>query len=156
VSVIRMSGRVDAGAILGRRATRIDPMETAGELEARLALLGPELVLETLELLRAGRLNPLAQDERLASRAPRLGKADGTTRFDRPGAAVQRRIHGLSPWPGCTVRLGGATLRLERAAVAGAEACSVPPGTLLDGGGVACAPGRLKMLTVQPPGGRKM
>jgi methionyl-tRNA formyltransferase len=156
VTVIQMTGRVDAGAILGRRAARIDPMETAGELEARLSLLGPELVVETLDLFESGRLHPEPQDESRACRGPRLSKSDGTTGFARPAAEVQRRIHGLVPWPGCTVRLGGQPLRLERAAVlAGGELAGVP-GSILADGTVACSPGRLKLLVVQPPGGRKM
>ncbi len=164
VTVIQMTGRVDAGAILGRAATRIDPMETAGELESRLALLGPALVLETLGLFQGGRLQPEPQDENRACRAPRLSKSDGTTGFDRPAQEVQRRIHGLVPWPGCTVRLGAQPLRLERAAVVPGDdrqsACGEPaesaPGSILPDGLVACAQGRLRLLAVQPPGGRKM
>jgi methionyl-tRNA formyltransferase len=156
VTVIRMNDRVDAGEILARRSARIDPMETAGELEARLAALGPEVLLEALADLERGRLRPEPQDERRATRAPRLAKSEGTTRFDRPAAEVQRRIHGLAPWPGCTVRLGGEALRLERAAVASEEDPGATPGSLLADGTVACAPGRLRLLAVQPPGGRKM
>lgn len=153
VSVIAISQRIDAGDVLARRAVAIDPDETAGELEERLALLGADLVMDTLD---SGRLEPIAQDERLACRAPKLTKADGTVRFDQPAAAVQRRAHGLTPWPGCTVSLNGRRLKLLRVAVADESGQDAAPGELLPDGTIACAPGRVRLVEVQPAGGRAM
>ena len=137
VSVIRMSRRIDAGDVVGRQATRIDPMETAGQLEQRLAELGPRLMLETLALHEAGRL------DRQLHRSKYL----------------QRRVHGLTPWPGCTVRVAGSTLKLSRVAVAddGDEPLATgAPGQILDDHTVACLEGRVRLLAVQPPGGTSM
>ncbi len=156
VSVITLSQRIDAGDVLGRRATPIDARETAGELQQRLAELGPQLMIEILGQYRTGKLDPQTQDDADACRAPRLAKSDGTVRFDQAASAVQRRVHGLNPWPGCTVELGGSTLKLNRVEVVDDPDPAGPPGRILDDHTVACAPGRVRLLDVQPPGGTAM
>ncbi len=159
VSVIRISQRLDAGDVLAQRALRIDPMETAGELEQRLAETGPSLVLQTLSEFESEQLHPMRQDEHLASRAPKLTKSDGTVRFDQPAGAVQRRVHGLTPKPGCTVRFGAGLhgeLRLLRMEILNEGQSPASPGELLGDGTVACAPGVVRLIDVQPPGGKGM
>jgi len=164
VSVIGLAQRMDAGLVYARVATPIDPAETTGELHDRLAELGAPPVLETLARAAAGDRTADAQDETLATAAPKLSKADGTVRFDQPAAAVRCRVHGLTPWPGCTVLLDGHRLKLGRVEVvdvADEDAAAAPPGG--DAPGlvaadltVACAPGRIRVLLVQPAGGRPM
>ncbi|MHC4219113.1 MAG: methionyl-tRNA formyltransferase [Planctomycetota bacterium] len=156
VSVIAISQRIDAGDVLAREATPIDPMETAGELEDRLAELGPRVMLETLSRYESGQLHPAPQDDRLASRAPKLSKADGTVSFDQPADAVRNRVHGLTPWPGCTVALEGERLKLLRVEVVEDAATGREPGVVLKDGAVACGTGRVRLLSVQPAGGKSM
>ena len=159
VTAIEVAPRMDAGAILGQRVTPIDPRETAGELHDRLAALGPEVMLEVLEKMAAGTLAPREQDETLATRAPRLTKADGTVDFAQPAEAVRCRVHGLTPWPGCTVVLNGARLLLRRVEIApGGEPGSAPraPGSIGPDGAIACAPGAVRLETVQAAGGKPM
>lgn len=157
VSVITLADRMDAGDILGQAVTPIDPMETAGELHDRLSLLGPDLVSEVLARSQTGRLTRQPQDERQATQAPKFTKADGTVSFDQPAAMVRNRIHGLTPWPGCWVELDGKPLRLHRVFVTSDnETADAPPGTMLDGDRVLCAPGSVRLLAVQAPGGKVM
>lgn len=156
LSVITVTDRIDAGDVLARRVTRIDPMETAGELHDRLAAMGPDPVLETLEAHASGEVPSTPQDERLATSAPMLAKSDGTVRFDQPAAAVRARIHGLTPWPGCTVRLGDLRLRLDRVDVGDHQTPQAAPGEVLPDRTIACAPGSVRPLAVQPAGGRLM
>jgi methionyl-tRNA formyltransferase len=151
VSVIALADRMDAGEIYAAAATTIDPSETAGELHDRLAGFGPELIDDVLQRHDRGTLIGQAQDERLATHAPKLTKADGTVRFDQPASAVRNRIHGLTPWPGCTVRLDGRDLRLHRAHVTSAAEAGAP-GEVLADHLIACAPGTIELLEVQPPG----
>jgi methionyl-tRNA formyltransferase len=156
VSVIAISQRIDAGDILARQATPIDPMETAGELEDRLADMGPQIMLETLSRYESGQLHPARQDDRLACRAPKLSKSDGTVSFDQPARVVRQRVHGLTPWPGCTVHIGGKRLKLLRVEVADEGGPASDPGRILDDGTVACGTGRVRLLAVQPAGGKSM
>ncbi len=156
VTVIALAQTIDAGDVLAQRATAIDPMETAGELEERLSAMGPDLLAEVLERHRSRSLSAVPQDDRRACAAPRLTKADGTARFDAPARAVQRRVHGLTPWPGCTVRIDGRPLKLLRVEVVDEPGEHGAPGRIAPDGTIACRPGAIRALSVQPPGGRPM
>ncbi len=154
VSVIALADRMDAGEMYAMAATGIDPHETAGELHDRLALLGPEVIGSVLQQHASGGAIGQTQDERLATHAPKLSKADGTVRFDQSVESVRNRIHGLTPWPGCTVRIEDRELRLIRAAISPSGAWRLgQPGTVLeDQTTIACADGGIQLLEVQPPG----
>ncbi|MCI0365674.1 MAG: methionyl-tRNA formyltransferase [Phycisphaerales bacterium] len=156
ISVIELADRMDAGAILGQASTPIDPMETAGELHDKLAAMGPSLVEQVLSQHQVGKLTRRVQDESLATRAPKLSKKDGTACFDRPSQHVRNRIHGLTPWPGCTVTLDKRPLRLARVALETQTKQQSEAGVFLEDMSVACRPGSIRLLEVQPPGGQIM
>ncbi len=162
VCVIGLAQRMDAGPMYAAVPLAIDPDETAGELHDRLARLGPEAVATVLDDLGRGALNPVVQDEALATKAPKLCKADGTVSFDATTDQVRARVHGLTPWPGCRVvwaRADGTDagiLLLRRVRVADAPSPSKPPGTVLDAGRVACEDGAVQLVEVQAPGGNPM
>lgn len=156
LSVITLARRMDAGDILAQRSTPVDPHETAGELHDRLAAMGPDLVDEVLESFERATLKPRTQDESQATLAPKLSKADGTVSFDQPALRVRQRIHGLTPWPGCTVSVQDRTLRLARVEEVPGGEWSGEPGIVLPDGTIACAAGAIRPLAVQPPGGKMM
>jgi len=159
VSVITVTERIDAGDVLGQACARIDPRETAGELHDRLAMLGPGLMLKVLDQFRRGELLRVPQDDSRATRARKLTKKDGTVSFDHSARLVRARVHGLTPWPGCTVKLDGRLLKLLRVrdepAVKPADP-SVVPGEVLADRSIQCSVGVIYVLNVQPPGGRQM
>lgn len=99
ISVIRMSVKLDAGDVLVRRVVRIDPNETAGELEARLAPLGAEAALEAIEMIAAGKTKGEKQDPSLVTRAPKLKKSMGLIDWTRPARDVRNQIRAMQPWP---------------------------------------------------------
>jgi methionyl-tRNA formyltransferase len=158
VSVISLADRMDAGTIFAQGVTGIDPHETAGELHDRLALIGRDLVLEVLERHERGVLSGRVQDETLATRAPKLARADAVIDFTSPAVLVRARVHGLTPWPGCTLRLGDRPIRLLRveAVDGGAGADAFAPGVVRPDFAIACGQGALRLLSVQPPGGKAM
>ncbi len=156
VSVITLAQRMDAGDILAAASTPIRAEETAGELHDRLALLGPPVVARVLSKFRDGTLAATTQDESLATLAPKLGKAEGTTSFDQPAPCVRARIHGLNPWPGCSVMLDSTPVRLLRVRDWPDEGHSSVPGIVLDNLHVACASGAIEIREIQPEGGRAM
>lgn len=163
VSVIALAERMDAGRVYGTASLEIDPLETAGELHDRMAGLGPAAIGGVLADLAAGRLRPVTQDEALATRAPKLTKADGTVGFDASASAIRARVHGLNPWPGCRVLWSGGELLLRRVRAesrrgtseeARAEADGAVPGTVLPSLRVAAQEGVVELLEVQQPGKR--
>lgn len=169
-SVITLAQRMDAGLILGQSTRTIEPQLTAGELHDLLAADGPDLVVRTLAAIASGAASGTPQDESLATKAPKLSRADACLDFTAPAAVCRQRTHALTPWPGITVRIGSLDVKLLRVAAHEPDASTptstpAPPGTLLDPqtGTVACGPAaaaqpptRLRLLEVQPPGSRPM
>jgi len=161
VSVISIAQRMDAGRVFATREISIDPLETAGELHDRLAELGPGAIEQVLADLAAGRLQGVAQDEARATRAPKLSKADGRIDFTADAGTLRRRVHGLTPWPGVTVRrvspAGEVVHELKLLRVRDRIAASpADPGWLSPEGVVRCGDGELELLDVQAPGRKPM
>ncbi|MBN1590254.1 MAG: methionyl-tRNA formyltransferase [Pirellulales bacterium] len=165
VTVIHMTPTVDAGPCIARASTPIDPDETAVDLEQRLRELGGPLVLQTLDLLEAGRAESLAQDAGQASRAPRLKKTDGLVDWSRSAQAVKNHVRAMEPWPKCYTfwhRPGGEPMRLILGPVGFEEAPAetVSPGTVLEAAAdrlaIATGEGAAVLQGLQPAGRRML
>jgi methionyl-tRNA formyltransferase len=157
-SVITLADRMDAGDILAQSRRLIAPTMTAGDLHDQLAAEGPALVEQVLRDFTDGALRPQPQDESRATLAPRLHRSDAWVDFSENAETCRRRINALSPWPGVSVAFRSESLRLLRADAA-SHLSVASPGTVIDPrvGLVACADGTtLRLLEVQPPGGRVM
>jgi methionyl-tRNA formyltransferase len=103
VSVIHMTPRLDGGPILVQRRVPVDPKETAGELEQRLATLGVDAVRESLGLLAkwdGQSAIGLPQDPTSVSKAPRLAKSLGQIDWGKPAEQLHNQIRAWQPWPG--------------------------------------------------------
>jgi methionyl-tRNA formyltransferase len=99
VTVIRMTPRIDAGGMIAVARTPIDPNETAGELEDRLAALGAPLIAESIRALEAGDVQILPQEKARVTRAPKLRKEDGAIDWAKPARAVHNLVRAMQPWP---------------------------------------------------------
>jgi methionyl-tRNA formyltransferase len=115
VTTMQIEKRLDAGDILLRRDTAIGPAETASELAQRLAPMGAELLIGTLESLAAGGITPQKQNETEATYAPILKRQDGWIDWQRPAAEIFNRIRGFDPWPGAYTSFRGKRLHIRRA-----------------------------------------
>ena len=160
VSIMRVERGLDTGPVYARRAISISPSDTGGTLHDRLADLGAELLSETLPGLLAGELEPEEQDDGAATYAGKIAKADGKLDWHATAVELDRRIRAFNPWPVCVGRLSDErVLRIHSAAVADV-ASTAAPGTILaaNAGGldVVTGEGVLRLLEVQPPGGKVM
>ncbi len=166
VSVIHMTPRLDAGPVLVQKRLAITPDETAGQLEPRLAALGPAAVLDSIELLAAGKAEGLAQDPTQATMAPRLKKADGLIDWNRSASEIRNQVRAMDPWPKTYTyapRHGAQLLRmiLDEVAVS-TDTASAAPGTIVAADAaageliVACGRGELAIIRLQPEGKRAM
>jgi methionyl-tRNA formyltransferase len=115
VTTMRVEKRLDAGDILLRRGTAISPAETATELAERLAPLGAELLIETLDGLGAGTIAAEKQNDAEATYAPILKREDGWIDWLRPAQEIFNRIRGFDPWPGAYTSFRGKRLHVRRA-----------------------------------------
>ncbi|MBI1302330.1 MAG: methionyl-tRNA formyltransferase [Phycisphaera sp.] len=160
VSVIGIAERMDAGLVYATRSRAIGATETADEVHDALALLGPEVLSAVLADHAAGRAKGEVQDESKATRARKLSKAEATVDLASLEAhAVRARINGLNSWPGCTVLVGELPVKILRVAAcrdgegAAAEASC---GALCADGTVRTLTGAVRLLEVQPVGGKAM
>jgi methionyl-tRNA formyltransferase len=165
VTIMRVVLALDAGPMLSRAATPIGSDETSASLEARLAELGGRLLVETIDQLGIDQfgLEPARgeiQDEQAVTYAAKLERRDGIVNWDRPARRIHDQIRGLHPWPLAEARLRGTRLLLRRSLVATTPFPAVAPGTIVDltdeAITVACAPGHVRLVEVQPEDRRPM
>jgi methionyl-tRNA formyltransferase len=157
VTTMFMDVGMDTGDIILQAAVPITDEDTAGSLSERLAPLGAQLLIRTLDLLARGEAPRRPQDAAQATYAPMLKREDGFIDWAQPAAAVRNRIHGCNPSPGAVTLRDGRPVKLWRARVAeeGADGASgFEPGTVvrLEAGGPVVTTGRggVQLLELQP------
>lgn len=155
-----LNERVDSGKILLQHGVPIAAGETAGELEARLGELGAELLVETVDKLEQGEVQPRPQARAGVTRAPKLTREDGRIDWSRPAETVRNRIRGTNPVPGAFTEWPQGLLKVHRAHPLD-TALKGEPGTVLvadshRGLAVAAGDGVLLLSEVQPAGRPRM
>jgi methionyl-tRNA formyltransferase len=162
VTVIRMTPRIDAGGMIAVARTPIDPDETAGDLEDRLATLGAPLVAEAIAALEAGTARILPQVKARVTKAPKLRKEEGPIDWTKPARAVHDHVRAMQPWPVAFtnwLRRDGEPLRLivHKTAVVDRDG---PAGEVVEAEAdrllVAAGGGSVRLITVQLPGKKPM
>lgn len=167
VSIIQMNEQLDAGGILLQERVLIEPDETGGELETRLAQLGARLARDVIERLRNGRVEPLPQSTERASKAPRLNKRHGRINWTRSARAVHNQVRALIPWPiayaewlrrGDEIPLRFQVLKTR--VIAERQTSTMEPGAILSAQGseliVQAGEGSIALERVRPAGKRDM
>ncbi|NOZ56535.1 MAG: methionyl-tRNA formyltransferase [Calditrichaeota bacterium] len=166
VTTFFIQEKVDTGDILLQRATEIRPLETAGELRQRLAELGAELLLETIDRLEEGSVKPSPQVGE-PSRAPKVTREMGQLDWSRPAVELARLIRGLAPEPAAFSYWKDRLINFHRAAEI--EESEIPqevrdaqPGTVVEADArkgkllVKAGRGAVSILELQPAGKRVM
>ncbi len=162
VTIMRVVPALDAGPMLATVVLDISPNETSAELEPRVADAGAHLLLDVVNRLEAGPVEETPQDESRVTYAARLERAESRIDWNRPAAAIHNQIRGLQPWPLAAAMLQGRRVLLTRSEHFEVQSSkfevspSVPPGTIIevdaDALVVSCAPGLLRIVSIQPEG----
>jgi methionyl-tRNA formyltransferase len=97
VTIFELNEKMDEGHIYATTEVLILPGENALELEMRLANVGAGLLLETLAEI--DRINPIPQDQSLATYAPKLQKEDGKIDWNLDADVIGRKVQAVTPWP---------------------------------------------------------
>jgi methionyl-tRNA formyltransferase len=160
VTTMQMDEGMDTGPILLQTKTEIRPEETAGSLSDRLSRLGAELLLETLDRLSEGSLQPTPQDSTRASYAPLLKKEDGRIDWTKSAVEIERQIRAMDPWPGAYTFYRGALWRLWSAEAIESGSGDRGPGEIIraerSGLEVWTGKGYIRITFLQPENRRKM
>lgn len=158
VTIMHVSEEMDAGDIIASCVTDIDPCETAPQLHDRLALLGADLLLDTIEAIEKGTATRTPQHHQHATFAPALTKDDGKVDWSSSAKTLYNRFRGMMPWPGTYTHMDGKILHLHEVAPR-KSAHDTRPGTVLDTDKklvVATGDGELYILEVQLEGKKRM
>lgn len=151
---------MDTGDILLTDAVAIGPDETAGELYARLAVLGAGTLARTIDALMEGTLRRIPQDNEKATKCVMLKKEHGRLDFTHTAQQVHDRVRGTNPWPGAYAMLDDEPIkiwktrhstRLDLPRCAPGR-CIVPDERRLF---VRCGDEPLEILELQLPGGKR-
>lgn len=159
VTTMRISERLDEGAVLLQEEVAIGEAEHAPELQSRLSDVGARLLLRTIDGLAAGTTEPRAQDPGCATYAPLLRRADGEADPSMEALELEGRVRGFDPWPGVWLRRAGKRIRLVEVRALGRAEGPVRPGRVGEPGAeglpLECGGNsRLLLIRVQPEGGR--
>lgn len=171
VTLMQIVRELDAGPLADFERVKIEPLDTALDIEAKLAAACVPLVVRALPRLAANTLDFIAQDHARATFCRRLEKNDGALDFAAPAAVLAARINGLFPWPTCGCELNGQPVKIGLADVApladpalpassAPQSATVALGSVLgvDAHGllVATGAGVLRLRRLQRPGGRML
>lgn len=159
ITTMQMDAGLDTGDMLLTREVEITPEETGESLHDKLALLGSDLLLETLEKAEKGELHPETQREENSTYAKMLTKDMGRLDLTWEAGKLERYIRGLNSWPSAFTGYRGKTLKIWKAAVLEQET-GEKPGTIVEVGKdsftVQTGKGCLKLLEVQLEGKKRM
>ena len=154
VTTFFLKESVDTGSVILRRTMPIGPDETAGEVHDRMMHLGAEAVLETVRQIDAGTVDPIPQDDALATPAPKIFREDGRIDWTQSAAHIHNQVRGLSPYPGAWTHHDGTFLKLYRTRPTTDRG---EPGVVIDAERfvVGCGEGAVELLELQQEGRKR-
>lgn len=158
VTTILMDRGLDTGPILLQRAEPILPEDDAGSLGDRLARVGAQVLVETIDMLAAGPVAPRPQDPSLATVAPKFGAQERVLDWSNAARLLVNLVRALSPEPAATTTFRGRGLKVFRAEAG--QGMGEEPGLIVEvskrGFAVATADGTFRPIVLAPAGRRIM
>lgn len=169
VTTMYMDKGLDTGDIIDQKVITINADETGGSLFDRLAVLGGEIIVETLDKIEKGVASRTKQDDSKSNYAKMLTKDMGSIDFSRNAEELERLIRGLNPWPSAFTALSDKLLKIYQAEVIAEEAAlDMIAKANVDGSNgqviavdkksftVRCGNGALRILNLQLEGKKRM
>ncbi|MGZ5811745.1 MAG: methionyl-tRNA formyltransferase [Xanthobacteraceae bacterium] len=164
LSIFWPDNGLDTGDVLMQKKTPISATDTLGTIYFdRLFPLGVEAMMESVDLVKAGKAPRIKQDESRATYEGRCGAENARIDWGKPWEQIDRLIRGCNPAPGAWATLNGAQVKIFDAKPLPAKDPRGIAGKIgeivavdADGITVVCADGRFKVMRVQPTGSAKI
>ncbi len=160
VTIFRIDEGIDTGEILARERTPIGEEETTPQLYERLSQLGAELLERVLDKMEQGSIEPLAQDEQLVSKAPKLSREEAHVQWSLTAEQIYNKIRAFKPFPGIFFLLGERKISIEWATPVDQNSAEAAPGEVIevnrDYFNIQCGQGALRVTEVKPEGKKNM
>ncbi|MEN6585960.1 MAG: methionyl-tRNA formyltransferase [Sulfuricella sp.] len=157
ITIMQMDKGLDTGPMLLKFPTSIMAEDNAQTLHDKLAALGGDAIVAALARLQGGELGGQPQDDRFATYAAKLTKAEGKLDWRGSAGELERAVRAYNPFPVAQVAFKGETWRIWRAALSSGSGM---PGEILradkDGVLVACGEGALLLQEIQKAGGKRL
>jgi methionyl-tRNA formyltransferase len=161
LTIFFIQKKVDTGDLILQKGIDILPEENFGELHDRMANLGADLLLETLDLIERSEAKPIKQDDAQATPAPKITPEHCRIDWSKEAVQIKNQIRGLSPIPAAFTWYKGKILKIYKAMVVGENPFPDGFGEVVESNKkeeiwVRTPKGILNLLEVQPEGKRKM
>jgi len=152
VTTMMMDAGLDTGDILLQASLGLDTVADLGDLEAKLAEVGADLLMETLMALQRGDCPRIPQDASFVTLAPSLPPETGALDWSRPAIELHNLVRGVTPKPGAYAFVQGKRLKIWRTEVIENSVGTVGTIETLGGGGIIVhtSEGALRLCEVQP------
>lgn len=138
VTTMLMNEGLDTGPILLQRSLAILETDTGGTLEARLATIGADLLVETVSRWASGDLEPTPQDDSRSTLAPRIQKDQGRIDWSWTAREIHLRVRAFDPWPVAFVSIDGEPIRIWKTRVESPELHALAPANPVTGRIIGC------------------
>lgn len=159
VTTMYMAEGLDTGDIIDTSEIVLDEKETGGSLFDKLADLGGQLILNTLDKLETGTATRTRQDDARSTYAGKITKELGKIDFTKSAVEIERLIRGLNPWPSAFTYMDDKMLKIWNADVL-EETVEEEPGTITEVNKkfikVATGEGYLLLKEIQLEGKKRM
>ncbi|MCP2001969.1 MULTISPECIES: methionyl-tRNA formyltransferase [Buttiauxella] len=159
VTIMQMDVGLDTGDMLVKLSCPIEATDTSATLYDKLANLGPQGLLETLNQLATGLATPEVQSEELVTYAEKLSKEEARIDWSLSAAQLERCIRAFNPWPMSWLEIDGQPVKIWQASVIN-QLTDAAPGTIIEtnkqGIQVATGEGILNLESLQPAGKKAM
>ncbi len=159
VTIMQMDAGLDTGAMLHKVICPIADDETSASLYDKLATLGPQGLLATLDQISSGTTVAEPQDDNLANYAEKLSKEEANIDWSQSAVAIERQIRAFNPWPLSYTQIAGQSVKVWQSTVIDGTT-DAAPGTVIaaskQGIQIATGDGILNLLQLQPPGKKAM
>jgi methionyl-tRNA formyltransferase len=130
VTTMRLVEKMDTGPVFLQEEVSVAADETSTSLFAKLIPVGARLLSETIQRMKAGKIEPRLQREEDATYAPIIKKEDGRIDWAMPAIDIERRVRAFTPWPSAYTQWKEKLLKVRRARPIDREP-DAPPGEVI-------------------------